>query len=382
MTWPTVTVSQKNRFNGTTNEVERVILFVGYGDTNTGKTQALNTGSDLDKALGEKDSLLKAIVSAAANNAGQNWFAYVHVLAEPDTEAEGYKPDEDWMNAVRLAQSVASVEGVVIAFDTTGEATINRATEMRNTLQANYGRFVWFALAIGGPDKDEVWADYVARLAKIQDGVASPGVQLVPRLWGNEPGVLAGRLCNRSVTIADSPARVATGAVTALGRDSLPVDGTGAEIDLAVLQSLQASRYSVPMWYHDYDGIYWADGRTLDVEGGDYQVIENVRVVDKASRRVRLRAIPKIADRSLNSTPGSIAAHQTYFGKPLREMAISTEINGVPFPGEVKPPQDGDITITWTSNEAVQIFLVVRPYESAKEIGVSIELDTSLENSQ
>lgn len=126
--------------------------------------------------------------------------------------------------------------------------------------------------------------------------------------------------------------------------------------------------------------IYWADGRTLDVEGGDYQVIENVRVVDKASRRVRLRAIPKIADRSLNSTPGSIAAHETYFGKPLREMAIATQINGVEFPGEVKPPKDGDITITWTSNEAVQIYLVVRPYESAKEIGVSIELDTSLES--
>ncbi|MCV5116807.1 DUF2586 domain-containing protein, partial [Escherichia coli] len=123
----------------------------------------------------------------------------------------------------------------------------------------------------------------------------------------------------RSVSVADSPARVATGAVTALGRDKLPVDGTGAEIDLSVLQSLQVNRYSVPMWYHDYDGIYWADGRTLDVEGGDYQVIENVRVVDKASRRVRLRAIPKIADRSLNSTPGSIAAHETYFGKPLRE---------------------------------------------------------------
>lgn len=389
MTWPNVTVSQKNRFNGTTNEVERVVLFVGYGATNTGKTQALNTGSDLDKALGDDDTLLKTIVSAAANNAGQNWFAYVHVLAEQDAEADGYKPDEDWMNAVKLAQNVASVEGVVLAFDTTEAATINRATEMRNTLQANYGRFVWFALSVGGPDaapdeesEGEAWADYVTRLAALQNGIASPGVQLVPRLWGNEPGVLAGRLCNRSVTVADSPARVATGAVTALGRDSLPVDGTRAEIDLAVLQSLQANRYSVPMWYHDYDGIYWADGRTLDVEGGDYQVIENVRVVDKASRRVRLRAIPKIADRSLNSTPGSIAAHQTYFGKPLREMAISTEINGVPFPGEVKPPKDGDITITWTSNEAVQIFLVVRPYESAKEIGVSIELDTSLESQQ
>ncbi|QHM72960.1 DUF2586 domain-containing protein [Mixta intestinalis] len=380
MTWPNVNVSQKNRYNGTTNEVERVVLFVGYGNTNTGKTQALNTGSDLDQALGEDDSLLKRIVSAAANNAGQNWFAYVHVMAEPDTEADDYTPDADWMSAVKLSQSVASVEGVVLAFDTEGPSTINRATEMRNTLQANFGRFVWFALAVGGPADGEAWADYVTRVTGIQGGIASPGVQLVPRLWGNEPGVLAGRLCNRSVTIADSPARVATGAVTALGSDTLPTDGTEKAIDLAVLQTLEASRFSVPMWYHDFDGIYWSDGRTLDAEGGDYQTIENVRIVDKASRRVRLRAIPKIADRSLNSTPGSIAAHVTYFGKPLREMAISSQINGVEFPGEVKPPRDGDITITWTSNVAVQIYIVVRPYESAKEIGVSIELDTSLES--
>lgn len=380
MTWPTVTVSQKNRYNGTTNDVERVVLFVGYGDTNTGKTQALNTGSDLNKALGDGDSLLKQIVAAAANNAGQNWFAYVHVLPEPDKEDPAYKADVDWMNAVTLAQSSASVEGIVLAFDTTEKGTINRATEMRTTLQAKFGRFVWFALAVAGPEEGEAWASYLLRMAELENGIASPGVQLVPRLWGSEPGVLAGRLCNRSVTVADSPARVATGAITALGSDTLPKDGTGAEIDLAVLQSLQASRYSVPMWYHDYDGIYWSDGRTLDVEGGDYHVIENVRVVDKASRRVRLRAIPKIADRSLNSTPGSIAAHETYFGKPLREMAISTQINGVEFPGEVKPPKDGDITITWSSSVAVQIFLVVRPYESAKEIGVSIELDTSLES--
>lgn len=380
MTWPNVTVSQKNRYNGTTNDIERVVLYVGYGDTNTDKTQAVNTGTDLDKALGDTDSLLKRIVAAAANNAGQNWFAYVHVMPEPDPDNTDYKFDDAWMKAVTAAQSVASVEGVVLAVDVTEKATINRATEMRTTLQAKFGRFVWFVLSVGGPEEDESWADYQTRMAALENGIASPGVQLVPRLWGNEPGVLAGRLCNRAVTVADSPARVATGAVTALGSDDLPKDGTGQEIDLAVLQGLQANRYSVPMWYHDYDGIYWSDGRTLDVEGGDYQVIENVRVVDKASRRVRLRAIPKIADRSLNSTPGSIAAHETYFGKPLREMSIATQINGVEFPGEVKPPKDGDVTITWTSSVAVQIYLIVRPYESAKEIGVSIELDTSLEN--
>ncbi|EJJ2775068.1 DUF2586 domain-containing protein [Enterobacter roggenkampii] len=380
MTWPNVTVSQKNRYNGTTNDIERVVLYVGYGDANTDKTQAVNTDTDLDKALGDTDSLLKRIVAAAANNAGQNWFAYVHVMPEPDPDNADYKFDDAWMKAVTAAQSVASVEGVVLAVDVTEKATINRATEMRATLQAKFGRFVWFALSVGGPEEDESWADYLTRMAALENGIASPGVQLVPRLWGNEPGVLAGRLCNRAVTIADSPARVATGAVTALGSDDLPKDGTGQEIDLAVLQGLQANRFSVPMWYHDYDGIYWSDGRTLDVEGGDYQVIENVRVVDKASRRVRLRAIPKIADRSLNSTPGSIAAHETYFGKPLREMSIATQINGVEFPGEVKPPKDGDVTITWTSSVAVQIYLIVRPYESAKEIGVSIELDTSLEN--
>ena len=53
-----------------------------------------------------------------------------------------------------------------------------------------------------------------------------------------------------------------------------PLDKDGNELTLAHLKSLETARYSVPMWYPDYDGYYWADGRTLDVEGGDYQVIE------------------------------------------------------------------------------------------------------------
>ncbi|ENV3741927.1 DUF2586 family protein [Enterobacter roggenkampii] len=104
MTWPTVTVSQKNRYNGTTNDIERVVLFVGYGSTNTNKTQAINTGTNLDKALGDTDSLLKRIVAAAANNAGQNWFAYVHVMPEPNPADEDYSVDDAWMKAVTAAQ--------------------------------------------------------------------------------------------------------------------------------------------------------------------------------------------------------------------------------------------------------------------------------------
>ncbi|EGB2981787.1 TPA: DUF2586 family protein [Escherichia coli] len=380
MSWPNVTVSHQNRFNGSTREVERTLLFVGYGKKNTGNTLSVSPETDLDDVLGPDESLLKSTLTAAIANGGQNWFAYVHVLSEPKPPTpEGGDANAAWVDAVKKAQTIASAEGVVIAIDITAKDAVNRATETRALLQSAYGRFVWFMLCVAGPGRDEAWAAYVTRISAIQDGVAAPGVMVVPRLWGNEPGVLAGRLCNPSVTVADSPARVATGALVAMGNDEIPQDGKKQPLELATLRSLEGKRFSVPMWYHDFDGLYWSDGRTLDVEGGDYQVIENVRVVDKVSRRVRLRAIARLADRALNSTPGSIAASQTYFSRTLREMALATEINGVPFPGEVKPPQDGDITIVWTSSTHVQIYIVVRPYESAKAIGVSIELDTALE---
>ena len=95
MTWPNVNVSQINRYNGTTDEVERVVLFVGYGKTNVGITVPLNTGTDFDVALGKEDSLLKRLVKAALINAGQNFFAYAHVMPErknlPTENGDGQK---------------------------------------------------------------------------------------------------------------------------------------------------------------------------------------------------------------------------------------------------------------------------------------------------
>ncbi|NGP49643.1 DUF2586 family protein, partial [Salmonella enterica subsp. enterica serovar Typhimurium] len=346
MTWPIVTVNQVNQLLGETTEVERTLLFIGTGTKNVGKTQAVNAQSDFDALLGEGDSPLKSDVLAALANAGQNWWGFIHVLAA-DSEPGA------WVDAVKAAQVSCSVEGVVLSDDVAAKEQINQAATLRSELIAKYGRWVWFILAVQGMQEDESQADYLKRLSTLQQGIAEKSVQLVPRLWGNEPGVLAGRLCNRAVTIADSPARVKTGPLLSLGSDELPKDGAGATLELATLHALEAQRYSVSMWYPDYDGFYWSDGRTLDVEGGDYQSIETLRIVDKAARRVRLLAIGKIADRSLNSTPGSIAAHQTLFARPLREMSTAASINGVSFPGEVKPPQDGDVTIVWKNKKAV-----------------------------
>lgn len=374
MTWPTVTVNQVNQLLGETTEVERTLLFIGSGTVNVGKTLAVNAQSDFDELLGADDSPLKRDVMTAQANAGQNWWAFIHVLDAEEAQ------ESAWVDAVMAAQLVCSVEGVVLSDDIVAKTQINQAITLRANLIAKYGRWVWFILAVQGMQEDESQADYLARLATIQDGVAEKAVQLVPRIWGNEPGVLAGRLCIRAVTIADSPARVKTGALVSLGSDELPLDGAGRTVEVATLQALEAKRFSVPMWYPDYAGFYWSDGRTLDVEGGDYQTIETVRIVDKAARRVRLLAIAKIADRSLNSTPGSIAAHQTYFSKPLREMSTAANINGVSFPGEVKPPQDGDVSIVWKTTKAVDIYIVVRIYETPLTITISLLLDASLEN--
>ncbi|MEG2040034.1 MAG: DUF2586 family protein, partial [Hafnia sp.] len=55
------------------------------------------------------------------------------------------------------------------------------------------------------------------------------------------------------------------------------------------------------------------------------------------------------------------------------------QINRVTFPGEVKPPQSGDVSILWKDKDTVSINIVVRPYASPKTIQVGIQLDTSLE---
>ncbi|OCJ43452.1 DUF2586 domain-containing protein [Serratia sp. 14-2641] len=380
MTWPNVTINQLNQRQGVINEIERTVLFIGHahdGAATVGDLVMLNSQSDIDVELTDASDSLRENLRAAQLNAGQNWQAYALIVpAGADTAAK--------VDAIRNVQPMISVEGVVSIGDLSADTTaadIGIFSALREELISKHGRWVWFMLAVPGPHKGgapKSWAQYLEQLSTNATGKAAHAVQLVPALWGNEVGALAGRLCHRSVTIADSPARVKTGALVGLSSD-LPVDSAGVELNLAHLRAMHDLRYSVPMWYADYEGMYWSDGLTLDVKGGDYPVIEYLRIVDKAARRVRLQAIAKIADRALNSTPGSIAAHKTYFSRTMRDMSRSTQITGITFPGEVKPPREGDVEIVWSYTTAVSIYLVVRPYESPKAITVSIMLDTSLE---
>ncbi|ENF1568030.1 DUF2586 family protein [Salmonella enterica] len=381
MTFPQVVINQLNTRQGGKRDIARTLLMVGEHTTIIPPTP-VTAQTDLDTLLSTDASPLRNNLQAFLDNAGQSAMIWLATLQKTQPAGKAQTAQSDavagtWIDVVRTAQATVSAEGVVVVLNDATTDDINKAQQLREELINKYQRWTWFILAVRGCGTGEKWAEYVTAMTALQKGIAAYAVQLTPMLFGNEPGLLAGRLCNPSVTIADSPARVATGALVNMGRNDKPQDSDKRELDIATIKALNMARFSVPTWYPDYEGYYWADGVTLDVDGGDYQAIEYLRVADEMARQVRLLAIPKIADRSLNSTPVSIAAHQQLFAKPMRDGAKSLKINGTVFPGLCMSPRDGDVQITWPEKDKVQIAIVVRPYNCPKEITISIMLDES-----
>lgn len=367
MSLGSVTVNNLDLAQGTPSEVECLDLFTGVATaaSETDQVHPINMSTDLEVLLGSGVSNLKTQVEAARSNGGQNWFGYVLPLtAEADPLAE-----------VDKAVGNVSVEAVVNCDPVSAKSDLEDMQAAAMEMIGKYQRRVFFQSAFRGPSAEESWSDYCAQAKAVTENVAADRVMTVPLLYPDFLGALAGRLANKSVSVADSPMRVATG--TLLGNYAQrPTDANGLELDKSVLLDLHNNgRFSVPTWYEDYDGTYTSDGFTLAPETSDYRVIENLRVADKAARRIYLLAVARIGNRQLNSSPQSIAFNSTYFMKPLREMAHGVEINGIPFPGEIEPPQAGDIVISWPTKYAVEIYFTLRPLNCPKDITANITLD-------
>ena len=257
-------------------------------------------------------------------------------------------------------------------------ADITALSDKILSILAKTGRQLFAIQALPGIDPAaEQWVGYEAKLTAMVAPIVANRVCVVPQLHGNDLGILAGRLCNRSVTVADSPMRVETGPVLGLG--PTPKDKDGKLLSSATLSNLDAARISCIQNYPDYPGTYWGDANMLEAPVGDFQVIEYLRPVLKVARAVRLLAIARIANRRFNETPASMAAHKTYFARPMRDMSKFTTIMGIPFPGEIKPPKKDAVEIQWLSKHKVSIFIRVCPYGSPKDITANIILDLSEE---
>ena len=366
-----VGVNNLNLGQGAVTEIERYFLFIGPASKNVGKLLALNTQSDLDTDLGTTASDLKTQVLAARQNGGDKWACMAAPIA-----ANG-----DWAAAIDKAQQDnVSVEAIVVTVPVADKTTFDAMNAKALDIGAKYGRRVFIMSAIAGITAGQDWATYLSEAkAKVAD-VAAPRVLVVPQLHGNNLGVLAGRLARADVSIADSPMRVATGALVGLG--AVPTDKDGIPLPSAIVSELDKARLSVPQVYPDYPGTFWGDGNMLDAPGSDYQVVEYLRIADKAARRVRVLLIQRVADRKLNSSATSMANNKKALMKPLREMSRSVVFGDVQFPGDIEPPSDDSITLVWTSKTAVVAYLKLRPYNCPKDLTANIALDLSQDDQE
>ena len=295
-----VTVNNLDLGQGSPTAVECLDLFAGVavGSEVTDQVHAINMSTDLDDLLGTTPSNLKTQIRAAINNGGQNWFGYVLPLSE----------SADLLDTVDDAVGQVSVESVVCCDPVSAKAELENMHAKAEEMIGKYQRRTFFQAAfreLDAANDGESWSDYSAAAKAITENVAGERVIAVPLLYPDFLGSLAGRLANKSVSVADSPMRTATGSLVGNYAER-PVDANGRPLDKSVLLDLHDNgRFTVPTWYEDYDGTYTSDGFTLAPETSDYRVIENLRVADKAARRIYLLAVARIANRLLNSTPQS-----------------------------------------------------------------------------
>lgn len=367
-----VIVNNLNLGQGSFPEIERKALFIGGGTDNLETLVSLNSQTDLDLVLGSDTSNIKTQVKAAQLNGGENWEAYAYPI----------DPTQDWTILITDIIEQLSVELIVACNPVGTTEAVQSAHDMAESIRTTYAKRMIVLQAITGFDEgsETEWDDYIDTLSGLLSTISGYRVAAVPLLHDNDLGCLAGRLCNRSVSIADSPMRVATGPILGLGEAKRDTNGDTIRDEL--LTTLDQERFTVIQRYVDYPGTFFGSCTLLDEPAGDYQVIENLRVVDKAARAIRILAIKKIKDRSINTTPLSQEFTKNYLMRPLREMAKSAVIAGIPFPGEIKPPKDEDIVLSWSNNERLEVYLKVTPYESPREIIANIILDLSLTSNE
>ena len=272
-----IQINKLNLLQGKIEDVENYFLFIGQGaGTNEGTILTVNNDTDLDVALGSEASNLKTQVKAARANAGQNWNAMVYPLDGVIT----------WSVAVAAVMLFSSCEAIVITDAVSDAAEIEAMQVLAEEIMGQYMRPVIFIPTCAAIDPaTESWSEFTTSRNALLASLACDQVNPVITAWEDDQGIYCGRLCDSSVTIADSPMRTATGSIVGI-RSVKPVDKDDVAIDMSVLSALDAGRWSVPQWYPDYPGMYFGDGNVLDVPGGDFQVIEHLRVMHKAMRKV------------------------------------------------------------------------------------------------
>lgn len=128
---------------------------------------------------------------------------------------------------------------------------------------------------------------------------------------------------------------------------SVPAFGDGKkyrDLDEAVIETLDSSRYIFLRTYDGLAGSFFNDNHNLDVPTSDYAYINDVRTMDKAVRGVRTNVLPKLGrpmkvDAETGKIERTTVEHLITTGnKPLEEMEKAGELSGYKF--DIAPDQN------------------------------------------
>lgn len=377
-----VTITNRNLAQNEAAGVEKRLLFIGEAEKLKGTVTAVNTQSDFTDLFGTSDMLVSNL-EAARLNGGQTWEARVLVL---DKDQDDVLTADNILAIENMVEKIATaeVEGIVIcSMHLDGELKA-----LAEAMQAVCAKLIdtyaqpMFCLVPTTPFTETDWPTFIANVDTQISSVAAERILVVPETHDGyvNIGILAGRLCRHDVSIADKPMKVLTGAVAGLG-DPLVLGGgeveAGSEISLADLAAMDQKRLTVPQMYIGKPGWFWGDANTLADPNSDYKVLENVRITDYAGRRIRMRTINMIGDRSINSTPESMDYTQGQLIKILNRMSRSAVVNGKPEPGMIETPKPDAIVLHWADNNLLDIFYSLKPFDVPVTINNTITIDLS-----
>jgi hypothetical protein len=128
---------------------------------------------------------------------------------------------------------------------------------------------------------------------------------------------------------------------------SVPAFGDGKkyrDLDQAVIETLDSSRYIFLRTYDGLAGSFFNDNHNLDVPTSDYAYINDVRTMDKAVRGVRTNVLPKLGrpmkvDAETGKIERTTVEHLITTGnKPLEDMEKAGELSGYKF--DIDPDQN------------------------------------------
>ena len=155
--------------------------------------------------------------------------------------------DEDWQDVIDLALPGCDPEFIVVSKPITAGTALTDLQTRAVALLVLYRRMFIIAAWRGYlPGTDADWSAYLTASNAITTGIDAARVLVVPQVFGNELGALAGRvqkvLDEPTPRISRSPMRVESGSVVSPGtaKESIK-DDTGQALQLSTLETLDGS---------------------------------------------------------------------------------------------------------------------------------------------